>query len=70
MKPEMDARFGTETVKSRAGLEQKADVLINPSTNLLANPPAPGSVHCVLVDEAQFLEPKHIDQLREITLVW
>lgn len=70
MKPELDARFGTENVKSRAGLEQKADVLINSSTNLLANPPAEGSVHCVLVDEAQFLEPKHIDQLREMTFVW
>lgn len=28
------------------------------------------SVHCVLVDEAQFLEPKHIDQLRFITHSW
>ena len=70
MKPEMDARFGTEFVKSRAGLEQKADVLINSTTNLLATPPEPGSIHCVLVDEAQFLDPKHIDQLREMTLVW
>jgi len=28
MKPEMDARFGTGTVKSRAGLERGADVLL------------------------------------------
>lgn len=70
MKPELDARFGTEKVKSRAGLEQDADVLINSTTNLLLNPPVAGSIHCVLVDEAQFLEPKHIDQLREITFVW
>lgn len=62
-------RFGTETVKSRAGLEQQADLLINSSTNLLSHQPA-NKIHCVLVDECQFLDPKHIDQLREITYVW
>ena len=28
------------------------------------------NVHCILVDESQFLDPKHIDQLRAITLLW
>jgi thymidine kinase len=69
MKPEMDSRFGTETVKSRAGLEQEADVLINSSTNLLTIQ-REHKIHCVLVDECQFLDPTHIDQLREITLAW
>lgn len=27
-------------------------------------------VHCLLVDEAQFLNPFHIDQLRAITSLW
>jgi thymidine kinase len=71
MKPEMDIRFGTELIKSRSGLEKDADVLINQDTNLLALPEAMRSpLHCVLVDECQFLAVKHIEQLREITLLW
>mmetsp|Transcript_17947 Transcript_17947/g.18709 ORF Transcript_17947/g.18709 Transcript_17947/m.18709 type:complete len:200 (+) Transcript_17947:74-673(+) len=69
MKPELDTRFGSDTVKSRAGLEQQADILINSSTNLLLQTPQQ-KIHCVLVDECQFLDPKHIDQLREITYAW
>ena len=68
MKPSLDTRFGTDVIKSRAGLEQDADVLINESTDLMAL--TPGPVHCVLVDECQFLAPKHIDQLRNITSEW
>ena len=66
----MDTRFGKERVKSRAGLEQDADVLITAETNLLDIEPERRKVSCVLVDEAQFLSPTHIDQLRLITLLW
>lgn len=48
----------------------QADILINNETNLLEIPPEKRNVHCLLVDEAQFLQPKHIDQLRLITHVW
>lgn len=71
LKPAMDVRFGRETVRSRAGLSQEADVLISDDTNLLAIPEDRRTgISCVLVDEAQFLSPKHIDQLRTITLQW
>ncbi|HEY0881249.1 MAG TPA: thymidine kinase, partial [Archangium sp.] len=30
IKPEMDTRFGKEMVKSRAGLEREADMLVTP----------------------------------------
>ena len=30
MKPDMDTRFGKEKIRSRAGLEEEADVLIHP----------------------------------------
>jgi thymidine kinase len=71
MKPSMDVRFGKGTVKSRAGLQQEADVLIAEDTDLLALPEAQReNISCVLVDEAQFLSPKHIDQLRTMTLQW
>lgn len=67
LKPASDDRFGKELVRSRAGLEMTADILIAEDTNLLEN--AFTSVSCILVDEAQFLKKEHIDQLRHITLV-
>jgi thymidine kinase len=71
MKPALDVRFGEKAVKSRAGLVQDADVLIAADTDLLAMPEAERrDISCVLVDEAQFLSPKHIDQLRTMSLVW
>eukprot|EP00605_Chrysophyceae_sp_TOSAG23-4_P000818 GSChrysophyteH1.ASY1.ANO1.908.1 assembled CDS len=71
MKPALDIRFGEKTVKSRAGLTQDADVLITEDTDLLALPESlREGLSCVLVDEAQFLSPKHIDQLRTMTLTW
>lgn len=57
-------------IKSRAGLEKEADILISAETDLLETPEEKRKVHCILVDEAQFLDPKHIDQLRHITLSW
>lgn len=68
--PQIDVRFGQGKIKSRAGLEQDADILITPETDLLSIDPDRRHVSCVLVDEAQFLSPKHIDQLRMITLLW
>jgi thymidine kinase len=71
MKPSIDTRFGQDTVTSRAGLEKKADVIIETDTNLLdIHSGLRDKLHCVLVDEVQFLEPRHIDQLRSITLLW
>ena len=55
---------------SRAGLSQAADFLIRPDTNLLALPINEKLIHCVLVDEAQFLLPTQVDQLRVMTQLW
>jgi thymidine kinase len=51
-------------------LYQNADILIHSETNLLETELPEDSIHCVLVDEAQFLDPKHVDQLRLITIAW
>lgn len=52
-------------------MEQEADVLISSDTNLLDIPvDRRQHVSCILVDEAQFLAPQQIDQLRLITLLW
>ncbi len=68
MKPALDTRFGVGSIKSRAGLEQEADLLIYPETTLLSVDYA--NVSCVLVDEAQFLSEKIVGELRQITLEW
>ncbi len=65
MKPRTDDRFGAQTVRSRAGLAYDADLLLDDETEF-----APGlfeGLHCVLVDESQFLSPKMVEKLREVT---
>jgi thymidine kinase len=64
VKPELDVRFGRDIVQSRAGVEKKADVLLNAEHAL--DPDAFRGGDCILVDEAQFLTAAHIDQLRAI----
>ena len=49
---------------SRAGLNREADILVKADTQLPAE--AFDACKCVLVDEAQFLSPQVIDQLRDI----
>jgi thymidine kinase len=66
IKPELDNRFGRETVKSRAGLEREADLLVTPNSVLPLEKFK--NIHCILVDEAQFLSANVIEQLRVITI--
>lgn len=65
IKPELDVRFGRELVHSRAGVEKKADLLVSAQTVL--DQAAFQGVDCILVDEAQFLSPELIDQLRVVS---
>jgi len=66
MKPGLDTRFGKEQIKSRAGLEMQADVLIADESSLKEVDYS--GVDCILVDEAQFLSAKVIEALRLVTL--
>ncbi len=66
IKPELDTRFGKAKIKSRAGLESTADILVKPDTLLDKN--LFQDIYCILVDEAQFLSESLINQLRDITL--
>lgn len=66
LKPRLDDRFGRATIASRAGLSADADRLIDADT-LLA-PADFAGLACVLVDEAQFLAPAVVDQLRRLTV--
>jgi thymidine kinase len=65
IKPELDVRFGRELVHSRAGVERQADLLVGPQTTIDRR--AFEGVSCILVDEAQFLSPFVVDQLRAVT---
>lgn len=65
-KPRLDSRFGSCTISSRSGLEATADLLIDEDTVL--DPRDFASLDCVLIDEAQFLPPAVIDDLRRITV--
>ncbi len=65
-KPALDDRFGEGVIGSRSGLTKPADLLIDPDQQL--DPARFEGIDCVLVDEAQFLSPAVIEQLRALTL--
>lgn len=65
-KPRLDSRFGNHKISSRSGLEASADLLIDDETVL--DPRDFAQLDCVLIDEAQFLPPAVIDDLRRITV--
>lgn len=63
VKPEVDTRFGKDIIKTRAGLEMPADIVVGDTLKV----PDLTAVACILVDECQFCQPAHIDRFREIT---
>ncbi len=67
MKPALDDRFGAQRIASRAGLAQDADLQLQAESVLRAEDFA--GIDCILVDEAQFVAPFVIDQLRDLTRV-
>jgi len=66
IKPAFDDRFGKGHIVSRSGLQAEADMLVNADTVFEAS--AFDNLDCVLADEAQFLSPSVIEQLRILTL--
>ncbi|PRQ08378.1 thymidine kinase [Enhygromyxa salina] len=65
LKPRLDDRFGGRVIASRSGLKKEVDLLLEDDTEL--DPPFFAELDCVLVDEAQFLSIKVIEQLRDVT---
>lgn len=67
--PQIDNRFGVGKVASRIGLEAEATTFAG-DTDLLAvveQATSEEPLHCVLVDEAQFLTRDQVFQLSEVT---
>lgn len=68
LSPEIDTRFGSGKVASRIGIESES-VAFNTSDNLLKlvqDQTRITPLHCVLVDEAQFLTRMQVRQLSDV----
>lgn len=65
IKPSVDQRDGADIVRSRIGLERRADV-ITPADSIIERYDAVGKRDVIIADEAQFFTPEQIDQLREL----
>ncbi len=66
IKPALDNRFGEEVIRSRAGIEQAADLKVVADTQI--DRTEFHGVSCILVDEAQFLSAAVVEQLRDIAV--
>ena len=69
MAPLLDDRYGAGKVTSRIGLESEA-ITFKPNDDLqeiIKGLTAEKPLHCVLIDEAQFLTKKQVFQLGEVT---
>lgn len=65
IKPSADTRDGADIIRSRIGLEARADV-ISPETNIIDAFEKHGHTDVIITDEANFFTPEQIDELREI----
>ena len=66
IKPSIDDRFGADMIRSRTGLERKADICVAADTQIPLDTLT--GVSCILVDECQFLSEYVVHQLRNITV--
>ena len=67
IKPAVDTRDGAAYVRSRIGLEAKADCVVTAQDDLTVLFRAlPEKRDVIIADEAQFFTPAHIDQLAEL----
>ena len=65
IKPVTDTRDGADIIRSRIGLEQKAQI-ISPDESIAEAYHNAGNYDVIIADEAQFLTPAQIDELREL----
>ncbi len=65
IKPSTDDRDGADIIKSRIGLMRHAQV-ITPEQDVVEAYHKAGKFDVIIADEAQFLTPQQIDQLRSI----
>lgn len=62
MKPAADTK-GEDELVSRIGAHRKVDVLLHGKPNEITKAAERAKADCILIDEAQFLSPKQVDEL-------
>ena len=65
IKPSIDTRDGADIIKSRIGLEAKAQI-ITPEQDIVEEYHKAGKHDVIIADEAQFMTPEQIDGLRSL----
>ena len=65
IKPGTDTRDGADIIKSRIGLSQRAQI-IGPDESIIKAYKEAGNYDVIIADEAQFLTPAQIDELRSL----
>ena len=65
IKPGTDTRDGADIIKSRIGLSQRAQV-IGPDESIIKAYEEAGNYNVIIADEAQFMTPDQIDELRTL----
>lgn len=65
IKPSADTRDGADMIRSRIGLNERAEIIF-PDTDIVEAFEAHGRTDVIISDEANFFTPAQIDQLREI----
>ena len=65
IKPSTDTRDGADIIRSRIGLESRAQIIC-PGDNIVEEYEKVGKRTVIIADEAQFFSPEQIDQLRAI----
>ncbi len=65
IKPSVDTRDGADLIRSRIGLEARAQV-ITPKQSIVDAYRAAGRHDVIIADEAQFFTPEQIDDLRTL----
>jgi thymidine kinase len=65
IKPGTDTRDGADIIRSRIGLSQSAQI-IQPDESIIEAYENAGSYDVIIADEAQFLTPDQIDELRRL----
>ena len=62
IKPSIDTKGGKKIV-TRLGISREVDILLGPDQSIMQALDKYKDCHCILVDEAQFLTPKQVDEL-------
>ena len=72
VKPSKDKKAG-EKLLSRLGVERKVDIMVCDEDNIFTllekEKKEKGEIHCILVDEVQFLKKEHIDELFKVAVI-